>query len=212
MSSDWVNRIGIILNFCAGVLLAPELIGIQRLQRFEKFLEGSMPGFRDFVEGLPRRVLGLLELGLPWLLSLPFGSRTLWNIFLVILYYRFDLAVRVIAAMAVSSVAVPLVAFCVSSLMLRRMPGRRLAPSSIPTARPRSRDGLWERVILDVAPSSIPRPRSGGGLWDVIIVIALISFFILFLELGFLLIPLMILGAVCWVLSYVGARLLSWVL
>jgi hypothetical protein len=188
MSSDWVNRIGIILNFCAGFLLAPELIGIQRLQRFEKFLEGSMPRFRDFVEGLPRRVLGLLELGLPWLLSLPFGSRTLWNIFLVILYYPFDLAVRVIAAMAVSSVAVPLVAFCVSSLMLRRMPGRRLAPSSI------------------------PRPRSGGGLWDVIIVIALISFFILFLELGFLLIPLMILGAVCWVLSYVGARLLSWVL
>jgi hypothetical protein len=25
MSSDWVNRIGIILNFCAGFLLAPEL-------------------------------------------------------------------------------------------------------------------------------------------------------------------------------------------
>jgi hypothetical protein len=31
ISNDWLNRIGIILNFCAGFLVAPEIIGTTRL-------------------------------------------------------------------------------------------------------------------------------------------------------------------------------------
>ena len=33
---DWLNRVGIILNFLAGFLLAPELIGIERIKKYEK--------------------------------------------------------------------------------------------------------------------------------------------------------------------------------
>jgi hypothetical protein len=32
----WLNRIGIILNFCAGFMVAPELIGVSRLRKLEK--------------------------------------------------------------------------------------------------------------------------------------------------------------------------------
>src|SRR3972149_12004161 len=35
----WLNRLGIILNFLAGFMLAPELIGIERLKKIELFLE-----------------------------------------------------------------------------------------------------------------------------------------------------------------------------
>jgi hypothetical protein len=36
---DWLNRTGIILNFLAGFLLAPEIIGIERLQKLETEIE-----------------------------------------------------------------------------------------------------------------------------------------------------------------------------
>jgi hypothetical protein len=64
MSGDWVNRIGILLNFCAGFLLAPELIGIQRLERFEKSLEERLRRYRAFLESLPQPVVDLLALGI----------------------------------------------------------------------------------------------------------------------------------------------------
>jgi hypothetical protein len=35
----WLNRVGIVLNFLAGFLLAPELIGIERIKKAEKYLE-----------------------------------------------------------------------------------------------------------------------------------------------------------------------------
>lgn len=35
----WLNRIGILLNFIAGFLLAPELIGIERIERLQKRIE-----------------------------------------------------------------------------------------------------------------------------------------------------------------------------
>jgi hypothetical protein len=35
----WLNRLGIILNFCAGFMVAPELLGTVRLEKFEKALE-----------------------------------------------------------------------------------------------------------------------------------------------------------------------------
>jgi hypothetical protein len=172
MSGDWVNRIGIILNFCAGFLLAPELIGIQRLQRFEKFLEESVPRFRNFVEGLPRRIQNLLELGLPWLVFNSIGSLAIWWVFVV--------TGPVSGRIAAISVAVPLVAFCVSGLILRLI--RR------------------------------PRVLERSELWEWMDLINGLSFALLMLELSALLIPLMILGTVCWVLVRVSAGLLSWVL
>jgi hypothetical protein len=42
ISVVWLNRIGIILNFCAGFMLAPELIGAKRLQRMELLMENVM--------------------------------------------------------------------------------------------------------------------------------------------------------------------------
>jgi len=39
ISAVWLNRIGIILNFCAGFLVAPELIGSERLSRGRMILE-----------------------------------------------------------------------------------------------------------------------------------------------------------------------------
>src|SRR5438105_240637 len=35
----WLNRAGIILNFLAGFMLAPDLIGLARLKKFEAALE-----------------------------------------------------------------------------------------------------------------------------------------------------------------------------
>jgi hypothetical protein len=35
MDDVWLNRWGIILNVAAGILLAPELIGLERLRAFE---------------------------------------------------------------------------------------------------------------------------------------------------------------------------------
>jgi hypothetical protein len=35
----WLNRLGIVLNFLAGFMLAPELIGLERIKNAEKFLQ-----------------------------------------------------------------------------------------------------------------------------------------------------------------------------
>lgn len=36
---DWLNRIGIILNFLAGFMLAPQLIGEERIGKLEQYLD-----------------------------------------------------------------------------------------------------------------------------------------------------------------------------
>lgn len=43
-----VNRLGIILNFMAGFMVAPDLIGIKRLKIFEKILEKQIQKFTDW--------------------------------------------------------------------------------------------------------------------------------------------------------------------
>lgn len=45
MSAGWLNRIGIILNFCAGFMVAPELLGVERLTRIEIVIENSIEKF-----------------------------------------------------------------------------------------------------------------------------------------------------------------------
>jgi hypothetical protein len=47
----WVNRLGIVLNFVAGFLVAPELLGIQRLERAERSLETFTKKGRGWLEG-----------------------------------------------------------------------------------------------------------------------------------------------------------------
>lgn len=47
MEPETLNRIGIILNFLAGFLLAPELLGTERLKRIEDFLERLAPRIAD---------------------------------------------------------------------------------------------------------------------------------------------------------------------
>lgn len=42
MNKEWVNRIGIIFNFLAGFMIAPELIGIERLKRIELNIEDTL--------------------------------------------------------------------------------------------------------------------------------------------------------------------------
>ncbi|MBW4607411.1 MAG: hypothetical protein KME22_09330 [Hassallia sp. WJT32-NPBG1] len=39
---DWLNRVGIILNFLAGFMLAPDLIGKERLLIIEEKIEGQL--------------------------------------------------------------------------------------------------------------------------------------------------------------------------
>lgn len=38
---EWLNRLGIVLNFFAGFMLAPELIGLERLKIIENKIEGA---------------------------------------------------------------------------------------------------------------------------------------------------------------------------
>ena len=123
MSGDWVNRIGIILNFCAGFLLAPELIGIQRLQRFEKFLEESKPRAGDIVLNL------LLPSGTILIFLIRYGflrafvlvsSVILWAVVLYATLFVYQLSVQELAVLVICAVAIPFVALCVSALMHQR--------------------------------------------------------------------------------------------
>ena len=43
MDDVGLNRSGIVLNVLAGILLAPELIGLERLRAFEGWLERNLP-------------------------------------------------------------------------------------------------------------------------------------------------------------------------
>jgi hypothetical protein len=43
MDDVWLNRSGIVLNVAAGILLAPELIGLERLRALEGWLERNLP-------------------------------------------------------------------------------------------------------------------------------------------------------------------------
>lgn len=51
MESELINRIGIIINFISGFMIAPELIGIKRLRKFEltlkKFLSNAILNFKN---------------------------------------------------------------------------------------------------------------------------------------------------------------------
>lgn len=50
MDSDDLNRIGIVLNFLAGFMIAPELIGVERLRRWEANTEARIQRYLDALE------------------------------------------------------------------------------------------------------------------------------------------------------------------
>ncbi len=68
MANHWLNRFGILLNFIAGFLIAPELIGIKRLkkfeQRLEKILTTIVSKLTNWLKKFTTREAGLAILGL----------------------------------------------------------------------------------------------------------------------------------------------------
>lgn len=62
MSVSWINRLGIMLTFLAGFMVAPELIGLERLtraeRRIEKVLAKVVSSLKDEIQ--PEAVFGLL--------------------------------------------------------------------------------------------------------------------------------------------------------
>jgi hypothetical protein len=58
MDSEWLNRLGILLNFIAGFLLAPQLIGVARIHRIENALERALGAAQHRVDALRRRTKG----------------------------------------------------------------------------------------------------------------------------------------------------------
>lgn len=47
---EWINRIGIAFNFFAGFMVAPELIGDERLKRIEDYLENIFTNRKNVLE------------------------------------------------------------------------------------------------------------------------------------------------------------------
>ena len=56
---DWLNRLGIVFNFLAGFMLAPELLGIQRIHRLEKRLENAITKTNKALSSPLERIQGL---------------------------------------------------------------------------------------------------------------------------------------------------------
>ncbi|MHC0068366.1 hypothetical protein ACWATR_36805 [Nostoc sp. UIC 10890] len=56
LNLDILNRIGIILNFLAGFLLAPDLIGKERILYYEKILETKFSAFRRKVNRFSKKL------------------------------------------------------------------------------------------------------------------------------------------------------------
>src|SRR5438552_568713 len=55
MWAVWLNRVGIILNFVAGFLVAPELLGIKRVEAVEEWLKQTA---RNIVTDAPADTAG----------------------------------------------------------------------------------------------------------------------------------------------------------
>lgn len=90
MASDWLNRIGIILNFLAGFMLAPELIGIQRLSQIETktetYFNNAKNRFNNLQESINEEKTDLKYLFLRLIISSAFIIVLVWS-FLTHRYY-----------------------------------------------------------------------------------------------------------------------------
>lgn len=68
-SGLWLNRLGILLNVASGILLAPQLFGVERLKRAErrlesmvKAVEGGLATWSSRVRGKPVAILKALAI------------------------------------------------------------------------------------------------------------------------------------------------------
>jgi len=52
----WIERVGILLNFLAGFLLAPELIGAGRIAKAQSWIEARVRAVEQFIVGLAAAV------------------------------------------------------------------------------------------------------------------------------------------------------------
>ena len=74
---EWLNRIGIILNFFAGFMLAPELIGLERLIIIESRLETALSRLISTIEKNSKQTEKLnARMKLIGLSTLPFIGKT----------------------------------------------------------------------------------------------------------------------------------------
>jgi hypothetical protein len=60
IDKDWLNRIGIILNFCAGFMLAPELLGTERLRNAEGYIENVFTVANELGQSIAANSIGLI--------------------------------------------------------------------------------------------------------------------------------------------------------
>ncbi|HEX6371028.1 MAG TPA: hypothetical protein VF006_19075 [Longimicrobium sp.] len=73
MDNDWVNRIGVILNFAAGFMVAPELIGLDRLRHLETRIERRLESIRSSLHGrmaITKKFIGYLGTTSPFWIGL----------------------------------------------------------------------------------------------------------------------------------------------
>jgi hypothetical protein len=56
INQDWANRLGIIMNFLAGFLVAPELLGEERLVKTERYLENRFQRIQDVLTRAKDRI------------------------------------------------------------------------------------------------------------------------------------------------------------
>jgi hypothetical protein len=61
MDGEWLNRAGIILNFLAGFMLAPELLGLHRLREFEAYLEQMVTTQKSYFDRLTPKIGSLVR-------------------------------------------------------------------------------------------------------------------------------------------------------
>jgi hypothetical protein len=68
---EWLNRTGIILNFLAGFLMAPDIIGRQRLNRWESSIEKQLLFVVTPFSKITARLLNYIKSDktIPWLLG-----------------------------------------------------------------------------------------------------------------------------------------------
>ncbi|MBI3244058.1 MAG: hypothetical protein HYZ49_17380 [Chloroflexi bacterium] len=114
--SSWLNRIGITLNFLAGFMLAPELIGLERLNRIEIGLETVFRNSQIFLNGIRERI----ELETPSFANLLLRLLTAIAIILIVIWSIFSRNYYIIVtALVLLYCALVLVNLLLMNLLMR---------------------------------------------------------------------------------------------
>lgn len=93
ISKDWINRIGIIMNFAAGFMLAPELIGVSRLRKIEIIVEIVLSNQRQLLTRATEKIQDFFAITKG---RLTFGLAVIAGIILLIVITEKSLLLRYI--------------------------------------------------------------------------------------------------------------------